>query len=87
MDEIIKNAGNGYRIGNKHIKIICCADAAVILSIHEHSLQEMLHKFETTAKFFNVIITTPHSVKGTKMLVNYIQSTCETGSEFPIPGS
>lgn len=33
---------DGYKMGNKHFKIICYADDAVIISKDKHNLQRLL---------------------------------------------
>lgn len=67
MDEIIhevKQAGRGYRMGDKDIRIVCYADDAVIISEDEDNLQRLLYKFEQIAATFNMQI----SVQKTKSL-------------------
>jgi len=39
MDETINEAGKGYRMGDKEIKILCYAHAAVIISEDKDNLQ------------------------------------------------
>lgn len=67
MDEIVnevKQAGRGYRMGDRGVKIICYADDAVIVSEDEDDLQRLLYKFQQTAQLFNMQI----SVEKTKSL-------------------
>ncbi|XP_057653539.1 uncharacterized protein LOC130892274 [Diorhabda carinulata] len=60
MDEIIKEvktAGRRYRMGKHEFKIVCYADDAVVISEDEDILQKLLHRFETVAGKFNMIIS------------------------------
>lgn len=59
MDEIIVKVrtGNGYKMGNEEIKIICYADA-VLLANSEDDLQKLLHMFNITGKLLNMIYYT-----------------------------
>lgn len=60
MDEVIKSVRSerGYRMGNQQIGILCYADDAVLIAESEDDLQRMLHKFNTTARQYIMIIST-----------------------------
>ncbi|XP_056641765.1 uncharacterized protein LOC130448413 [Diorhabda sublineata] len=53
----VKTAGRGYRMGKHEFKIVCYADDAVVISEDEDNLQKLLHRFETVAGEFNMIIS------------------------------
>lgn len=59
MDEIIRKVrnGEGYKMGNQQIKILCYADDAVLVAESEDALQRQLHQFNITAKKFNMTIS------------------------------
>ncbi|XP_056635926.1 uncharacterized protein LOC130444672 [Diorhabda sublineata] len=52
----VKQAGRGYRMENKEIRIVSYADDAVIISKEEDNLQRRLYKCEQIAKAFNMQI-------------------------------
>lgn len=68
MDKIInsvKEVNGGYRMGRKHMKILCYADDAILTADNEDDLQRLLYRFQTTAKKLNMQI----SVEKTESMV------------------
>ena len=59
MDEIIKAVRvlRGYKMGDRNVNILCYADDAVLLAESEDDLQRLLHRFNCTAKSFNMTIS------------------------------
>ena len=49
---------DGYRMGNNKINIICYADDAILIADNEDNLQRLLHKMVTTAKTYNMTVST-----------------------------
>jgi len=60
-DEVMKeekDAGRGYRMGDKKVKIVCYVyDDAVIIPEDEDNLQRLLHRFELILEEYNVSIS------------------------------
>jgi len=52
-----KDAGKGYRMGDKKVKIVCYVDDAVIIPADEDNLQRLLHRFELILEEYNVSIS------------------------------
>lgn len=59
MDEIVKKVKTkrGYPMGDNTISVVCYADDAILLARSEDDLQRILHEFNTTAKMFNMQIS------------------------------
>ena len=60
MDKTIESVkrGSDYQLGSLNIQIVCYADDAVLIVDSEDKLQELLNKFCTTAKTYNMAVTT-----------------------------
>ena len=60
MDKIIESVKRdpGYQFGILNIQIVCYADDAVQIAGSEDKLQELLNKFCTTAKTYNMVVST-----------------------------
>ena len=48
----------GYQLGSLNIQIACYADDAVLIADSEDKLKELLNKFCTTAKTYNMAVST-----------------------------
>lgn len=61
MDKLIGatfKKGQGYKLGNKEIRVVCYADDMAIISNNEDELQRMVHEFVKSAKMYNMEIST-----------------------------
>ncbi|XP_057671223.1 uncharacterized protein LOC130902950 [Diorhabda carinulata] len=60
MDQIIESVNEvnaGFEMNNRHLRIHCYADDAILIAENEDDLQRLLHKFNLTAQRLNMQIS------------------------------
>lgn len=60
MDKLIHSVKTmeGYIMGKKNFKIVCCANDAVLIAYTKKDLQRLVYRFNAAAKTYKTLIFT-----------------------------